>query len=174
VNLIAPSPGINDPRDDKMAHAATDKIRHRPGQSSCKSLLNAAASGNTIKIQELIGEGADVNFKNDDGETPLTFAAAWNQLPSLKLLLKHGADPNLADHTGGTALMLAVQHGTRQMVRALLDSGADPRQKDAFGKTAIDHVAWRANSTRAAAIKLMLRQAMLAGKNGARRNHNGA
>jgi ankyrin repeat protein len=109
-----------------------------------RALLDAVTDGEIDVAKELLGQGANVNFRNRAGETPLTFAAVWNQLPALKLLLEHGADPNIADRTGGTALMLAAQHGTASMVRELLRRKANPRAKDSAGHTALDHIDWRA------------------------------
>jgi uncharacterized protein len=134
------------------------------------SLINAVASGEITKAKSLIKNGAEVNHRNSEGETPLTFAATWNQLECLKLLLTHGADPNLADNTGGTALMLAAQHGSPQMVRVLLQKGADPSQKDSHHRTALQHVAWRASGGLRAtdAIRRMLSRHGNAAGNGER------
>lgn len=49
-----------------------------------------------IRCKQLIMRGADVNFQNDDGKTPLHFAIE-NQLPDsiIKFLLKAGANPHI-------------------------------------------------------------------------------
>ena len=108
-----------------------------------RALLGAVADGEIEIARKLLARGANANFRNRSGETPLTFSAAWNQLDLLRLLLSHGADPNIADRTGGTALMLAAQHGSAQMVRELLRKNANPRLKDSAGHTALDHLNWR-------------------------------
>jgi ankyrin repeat protein len=108
-----------------------------------RALVDAVADGEVEAARRLIVRGANVNFRNRQGETPLSFAAAWNQLEALKLLLSHGADPNVADRSGGTALMLAAQHGSAKIVRALLGSKADPRLTDSAGRNALDHADWR-------------------------------
>lgn len=110
-----------------------------------RALIDAAADGDVEAVKSLISRGANVNFRNKDGETALTFTAAWNQPQALKVLLASGADPNIVDHTGGTALMLAAQHGTAQMVRELLRYHADPNVKDTAGFSALNHVDWRSH-----------------------------
>jgi ankyrin repeat protein len=107
------------------------------------ALFNAAASGNVDEINDFIRRGADVNFRNREGETPLAFAAVWNQPQAAKLLLANGADPNALDRTGGTPLMLAAQHASPNLVRLLLNHAANPGAKDLCGYTALNHADWR-------------------------------
>jgi len=91
--------------------------------------------------------------------SPLTFAAAWNQLEATELLLSFGADPNVADKTGGTALMLAAQHGSKELVGLLLRHGANAKAKDNFGNTVLQHADWRKDGDGAAVRKLSLSRA---------------
>ena len=42
------------------------------------------------------------------GETPLTLAAKWHDLPMMKMLINAGADINSQDDNGNTALMISV------------------------------------------------------------------
>ena len=74
----------------------------------------------------LINAGADVNARNEENETPLGFACAWEQWQAAKLLIDCGADVNAiedgrttfldwattASHTEGVALLKA--HGAKQ------------------------------------------------------------
>jgi len=56
-----------------------------------------------------------VNERNEDGRTPLMFAAINGETECAKELLQHGADVNATAHDGGTALMLcgfSRGHGT--------------------------------------------------------------
>ena len=111
----------------------------------------------------LLAKGAKVNSTNRRGETPLSYAATWNQLQIVKLLLKSGADPNVSDQNGATPLMWAAQHADPEVIEALLKFGAKPSAKDAAGHTAQLHVSWRKSSKeRPRILKL------LDGANGAR------
>tara|TARA_B110000196_G_scaffold150656_1_gene129963 strand:- start:1259 stop:1489 length:231 start_codon:yes stop_codon:yes gene_type:complete len=53
--------------------------------------LHAAASEGQNEIAELlISEGADVNVKNDEGETPIDMAIRLKRTEAIDLLRKHG------------------------------------------------------------------------------------
>jgi ankyrin repeat protein len=122
---------------------------HRPNSNGSgtwrlnSALLRAAGDGDVAQLRKLIRGGANVNFRNKQGETALSFAAAWNQPATAKLLLSYKADPNIADMTGGTALMLAAQHGSAQLVRELLRHGADVHARDKADQTVLMHADWR-------------------------------
>ncbi|KAH9481869.1 Ankyrin repeat-containing protein C6C3.08 [Psilocybe cubensis] len=55
----------------------------------CHILVSA---GNLGVVQELIGAGADVNRKNDNGLTPLHYAASKSRIDIGRLLISRGAD----------------------------------------------------------------------------------
>lgn len=50
--------------------------------------------------QFLLDHGADPNCPDAAGNTPLHFAAARRDLPTIELLLKHGADPHVVNEKG--------------------------------------------------------------------------
>ena len=62
---------------------------------------------------------ADPNKKNQQGETPLTFAVLNNKPESLNVLLLNGADPNKENKQRETPLTLAVEQNNEQMVKAI-------------------------------------------------------
>ena len=51
--------------------------------------------------------GADINAKNDKGETPMYFAARFCQVDSMKWLKESGADVNTKSDSGETPLQAA-------------------------------------------------------------------
>ena len=68
-------------------------------------LFEAAEKGTADDVRSLIGQGADVNAKNNDGETPLFCAAFYSShVEILKCLLENGADVNAEDLDGRTPL----------------------------------------------------------------------
>lgn len=66
-----------------------------------------------------LADGADVNYKDAVGSTPLIAAAYTGQASMVKLLLSHGADPSVTDMTGSTAYQLAIEVGHSDVIEAL-------------------------------------------------------
>ncbi len=78
----------------------------------------------------LLAAGAQVNARNAEGRTALSFAAGFLDPDAMRLLLEHGADPNLTDHRGTSPLLHALLpyrgEATRlEVVNLLLGKGAD-------------------------------------------------
>ena len=100
-------------------------------------------------IEILLQEGADVNNKNADGESPLFCAADSSRdrhfnkeydqyVEAVNILIKAGADVNAETTEGRTALLPAAKDGFVKCMKALLEAGADVnigRNKD--GETAL-------------------------------------
>ena len=81
-------------------------------------------------INLLQQNGADVNARDDEGDTPLLIAAGLKWADGVRLLTHYGADVNLANRSGETPLIRAVQRRDADTVRLLLQVGADPDQAD--------------------------------------------
>ena len=73
-------------------------------------------------------QGADVNFSDYYGKTPIFYhASAWNG--DVQLLIDLGANIDVAQHDGTTPLHLAALFGRVNAVKALLAAGADVNRK---------------------------------------------
>jgi ankyrin repeat protein len=79
-----------------------------------------------------------INLQNEDGMTPLMFAASMNQTEILQILLAHGAAIDEVDNKGRTALIHACRSGHNEIVNILLMSGANVQIKDAKGRGALE------------------------------------
>jgi len=83
----------------------------------------------TINIaNELIIKGADVNAKDESGNTPLLYALSWdeNGFDVARLLIENGADVNAKDKEGNTPLYYAKQNENgAEIVEYLLENGAE-------------------------------------------------
>ena len=109
--------------------------------SSCGSrdknhqLVDAVNEGKLEKVKELVSEGANPNFKIDDGSTPLHFAAVGNHEEVVEFLLEKGADINAKKEDGETPLHFAFFMHNKGMVEFLISKGADPKVKDNNGNS---------------------------------------
>ena len=76
-------------------------------------------------VQLLVDRGADPNKADEDGMSPLHWAALNGQKDVVQLLLDRGADPNRTDGTAGfTPLKAAVAWGHKDVVQ-LLEKGVN-------------------------------------------------
>ncbi|MCI8554205.1 MAG: ankyrin repeat domain-containing protein [Clostridiales bacterium] len=73
-------------------------------------------------------QGADVNFRDYYGKTPIfNHASFWNG--NVQLLIDLGAEIRVSQHDGTTPLHLAAMYGRVDAVKALLAAGADVNLK---------------------------------------------
>jgi Meckel syndrome type 1 protein len=84
----------------------------------------AVSSGDTLKIQTLMDQGAALNERDQLGRTPLMLAVIDGRRDVVRLLLDRGADPNAADHSGRTPLQMARKANLREIAALLERSGA--------------------------------------------------
>jgi ankyrin repeat protein len=103
----------------------------------------AAHAGNVEAMEQLLETGADIDAKDQHGQTALMLAALRGHTAGVRFLASRGAG---LDHTAKfhlTALMLAVVGGHADIVRALAEAGADLTVRGTGGpgfhdKTALD------------------------------------
>ncbi|RZJ15945.1 MAG: ankyrin repeat domain-containing protein, partial [Acinetobacter sp.] len=85
-------------------------------------------------IDYFIEKGIDVNKPNNDGITPLMYAASTNDdIATLTRLIVVAKNINQTDNKGITALAYAVRRNTPEVVKLLIDNGADVNKVDAEG-----------------------------------------
>ncbi|XWS76247.1 hypothetical protein CRYUN_Cryun01aG0159000 [Craigia yunnanensis] len=97
-------------------------------QSKDKLLYQAANSGNVDGIKALYREGADLEWIDRDGKTPLVVACMNPELIEVaKTLIEMGANVNAyrPGRNAGTLLHHAAKRGLEQTVKLLLSHGAN-------------------------------------------------
>ena len=84
----------------------------------------AASLGLAEMARLLIDNGADLDIRNHDRNTPLHWAAAEGQKELVVILIAHGADVNARGKGGWTPLRWAEAHGQKEIARILMAAGA--------------------------------------------------
>ena len=95
----------------------------------------------TIAAVVLVGCGpsaSDVNWKDQNGKTPLHYAAWKGHKEIAELLIANGADVNAKDDKGGTPLHVAAWEGHKEVAELLIAKGADMNAKMEDGDTPLD------------------------------------
>ena len=95
------------------------RVRVKKAKKYRGELIWAIYDGRLEKIKRIIRSGIDIHKADDDGRTPLHWAAQEGHLNILQLR----AAVNVKDIEGH--LYQAAAHGYIQLVRYLLENGAD-------------------------------------------------
>ncbi len=101
----------------------------------------AARAGRVEQTSAFLVQGAKVNSRDRNGDSPLNMAAAKGNVALVDVLLKASADVNLANIAGVTPLMGAVFSGNAEIVRKLLAAGAKIDPLDRVKKNAATYAA---------------------------------
>ncbi|XP_023311592.1 uncharacterized protein LOC108909966 [Anoplophora glabripennis] len=109
------------PEEDKGTFVdATDMELNTP-------LHDACSMGHLNVVVALVERGANVNFENANGETPLHRAALGRHSDVVEYLAdKAGVNLNKANSYGESALLLAARKGTLKIIKFLIKRGAAP------------------------------------------------
>lgn len=124
-------------------HKAGDRLEDHMnllGMFPASPVLLLATWHRTETVRALLDTGALVDQADDDGITPLGWAAIANRVEMARLLIQRGAEVNHVDKKGMTPLLYAasIDFGDGSMVDLLLRSGAKPDARTKEGLTALD------------------------------------
>ncbi|OYU12654.1 MAG: hypothetical protein CFE38_06575 [Comamonadaceae bacterium PBBC1] len=101
----------------------------------------AGRVGKLERVQALLDQGAQVNSRDRNGDTPLNMATAKANTELVQALIKAGADVNLGNLSGVTPLMGSAVTADAQSFRALLAAGAKTDPLDRVKKNAATYAA---------------------------------
>jgi ankyrin repeat protein len=88
------------------------------------ALIAAARTGHPGTVRDMLAAGANVNVKDEHGNTPLIEAARNGHDDVVRTLLDSRADVRAKNDEGQTALMLAVRGGHDETGQLLRQAGA--------------------------------------------------
>ncbi|KAJ8400126.1 hypothetical protein AAFF_G00401650 [Aldrovandia affinis] len=142
----SPSPGIQvrhvyTPSTTKhfspIKQSTTLTNKHRGNEVSSTPLLvhslsihQLAAQGEMVFLASRIEQETVINLQDEEGFTPLMWAAAHGQIAVVEFLLQNGADPNILAKGRESALSLACSKGYTDIVKMLIDCGVDVNEYD--------------------------------------------
>ncbi|EAY03876.1 ankyrin repeat protein, putative [Trichomonas vaginalis G3] len=86
--------------------------------------------------------GANINGKNECGQTALHIAAMYNRKEAAEFLISHGANINGKNECGQTALHIAAMYNRKEAAEFLISHGANINEKNEYGETALYTAAW--------------------------------
>jgi ankyrin repeat domain-containing protein 50 len=90
---------------------------------------------NEAVVQLLLENGAEVDSKDNNSRTPLLWAAMYGNKAVVQLLLENSAEVDSRDSDGRTPLSWAVEHRKEAIVQLLLEKGAEADSKDNNSRT---------------------------------------
>jgi len=109
-------------------------------KSRQERLFTAVQGGQYRRAASFLKRGADMNRKNDQGDTVLHIAASLGRTDFAELLIAHGADVNVRNKFGETPLHVAASAGSKDVLALLIAKGADLNATNPRGRTPL-HVA---------------------------------
>lgn len=96
----------------------------------------AVSAGHREIVELLIGKNADVNLTNNNGQTPLHYAASKNHFEIAQALIKKGASINTRDRLMQTPLHRCASKGIQRMVELFLSAPKiNINPQDSLGNT---------------------------------------
>lgn len=101
-------------------------------EEKCDALREAIEAGDIEKVKTLVAGRSIHSFVYRHGETPLHWAAAYNQSALIQYFLEFGVHVNTENYRGTTALYYAASGNKKLAVSCLLAHGADPRNRSGF------------------------------------------
>lgn len=129
-------------------------VAQMPDLSSLYTIAGAAARDKTDDVIRQLQEHKDANVTDDNGETPLCYAAQFGDARMANALIYYGANVNAHDPFGNTALHWAAQRGATDVIQLLVDSKA---VIDAQNRQGMTPLMMAAKNGQVLAVRLLLK-----------------
>ncbi|KAK4668766.1 uncharacterized protein QC764_710370 [Podospora pseudoanserina] len=125
-------------RSETGTHSSLSTIGFRFSQK--RVLLSYAAEYGDVALCHLVGRilgHEEVNKRDQEGRTPLWYAALGGHSDVAKVLCQEGADPNIVEKNNISPLLSAANKGHLKVVECLYREGANIEASYNFGTTPI-------------------------------------
>ena len=113
--------------------AAGSNVNHQ-ANDNMTALSGTVEQGHSGCLEVLLKAGAEL-IVNDEGDTPLMYAAEKGHLKCMEMILERDQDVNVYNDSKETALYCAAKGGHTACLNRLLQAGADPKRKSVKGCT---------------------------------------
>ena len=120
-------------RYPKAKQAGPARILLRDLRNS--ALLDVTARGDVGEVTRLLDSGAEVDARDDRGNTALHLAILSGRAPAAFLLIKRGAALDAIGELGNTPLHLAIHRDEREVEETLRAAGAPEDRTNRYGLT---------------------------------------
>ncbi|NLB20951.1 MAG: tetratricopeptide repeat protein [Clostridium sp.] len=100
-------------------------------------LISACEAEDLDKAKQLVESGADLEQKNENGQTPLFIAVKKNNLELASYLMEKGADLNARENTMLTPWLCAGANGFHKILKEALKYNPDIKSSNRFGGTVL-------------------------------------
>jgi ankyrin repeat protein len=112
--IILPGCAASNPQNGEILNNGT--------HDESSLINNAIDAGDTDRLKELLSGATNIDFADDEGNTPLHRAAFRKNIDIVKYLLSKGSDVNAKDNMGLTPLHCAIwiEGGNADIVRELI------------------------------------------------------
>jgi hypothetical protein len=97
------------------------------------ALLNSARVGDTSNVKRMIDRGADINFRDQYGDTPLHLAIKNKHPDTAKVLITSGANVNEKGALEDTPLHISIYQNERELATLLRQKGANDTLLNRYG-----------------------------------------
>ncbi|MFT5716462.1 MAG: ankyrin repeat protein/uncharacterized caspase-like protein [Oleiphilaceae bacterium] len=129
---------------DEQNNRGMSKLLREPEQFDkikvSMQLWDAVLNNNQVDFQQYLSLGADVEWRNSDGFTPLHIATRDGRLEMVKTLIEYGANVNVTTDNRWTPLLLAAKNSRTDVLITLLDHAASINNISEENKIALDYV----------------------------------
>lgn len=106
-------------------------------QAMNEAVVSAAERGDIPTVLTLLAAGADINYRDADGRTPVMAATHANQVETVRALIAAGADIDIQDNRFDNPFLYAGAEGLLDILKLTIDAGANTKLTNRFGGTAL-------------------------------------